>query len=256
MTLRDVAQASGVSITTVSRILNGRESGVPIRDETRQRVLAVAAEMGYKPNLLARGLRGSRSSLLGVIARDISRPVPYPDPARDQRRGSGARLPAVPRPRRLSARRGAHLRLDVRAIARRRDHHHRRHRRRRLDPGGVRRAASLRPRRHRPDRAPPDPRRLRRQPGRHEAGARAPVGPRSSIDRLRVGRADLRRAAPDRSLQAVHAGARRRGPDRGPRLRAGPRSRPRAGPSGSSPPSIRRLRRRRSSRPPTRSRWA
>jgi DNA-binding LacI/PurR family transcriptional regulator len=74
VTLRDVARRSGVSITTVSRILNGRESGVPIRDETRQRVLAVAAEMGYKPNLLARGLRGSRSSLLGVIARDISDP--------------------------------------------------------------------------------------------------------------------------------------------------------------------------------------
>ena len=74
VTLRDVAQRSGVSITTVSRILNGRETGVPIRDETRQRVLAVAAELGYKPNLLARGLRGSRSSLLGVIARDISDP--------------------------------------------------------------------------------------------------------------------------------------------------------------------------------------
>ena len=74
MTLRDVALGSGVSITTVSRILNGRESGVPIRDETRQRVLSVAAELGYKPNLLARGLRGSRSSLIGVIARDVSDP--------------------------------------------------------------------------------------------------------------------------------------------------------------------------------------
>jgi DNA-binding LacI/PurR family transcriptional regulator len=74
VTLRDVAQGSGVSITTVSRILNGRETGVPIREETRQRVLSVAAELGYKPNLLARGLRGSRSSLLGVIARDISDP--------------------------------------------------------------------------------------------------------------------------------------------------------------------------------------
>jgi DNA-binding LacI/PurR family transcriptional regulator len=63
-----------VSVTTVSRILNHRESGVPIRDETRQRVLSIAAELGYKPNLLARGLRGSRSSLLGVIARDISDP--------------------------------------------------------------------------------------------------------------------------------------------------------------------------------------
>jgi len=74
VTLRDVAQRTGVSITTVSRILNGRESGVPIRDETRERILATAAEMGYKPNLLARGLRGSRSSLLGVIARDIGDP--------------------------------------------------------------------------------------------------------------------------------------------------------------------------------------
>ena len=74
VTLRDVAGRSGVSITTVSRILNGRESGVPIRDETKQRVLAVAAELGYKPNLLARGLRGSRSSLIGVIARDVSDP--------------------------------------------------------------------------------------------------------------------------------------------------------------------------------------
>jgi LacI family transcriptional regulator len=74
VTLRDVAEASGVSITTVSRILNGRESGVPIREETRQRVLAAAAELGYRPNLLARGLRGSRSSLLGVIARDVTDP--------------------------------------------------------------------------------------------------------------------------------------------------------------------------------------
>ena len=37
-------------------------------------MLSIAAELGYKPNLLARGLRGSRSSLLGVIARDISDP--------------------------------------------------------------------------------------------------------------------------------------------------------------------------------------
>ncbi len=74
MTLRDVAAQSGVSITTVSRILNGSPSGVPIREATRERVLAVAAELGYKPNLLARGLRGSRMSLLGVIARDIGDP--------------------------------------------------------------------------------------------------------------------------------------------------------------------------------------
>ncbi len=74
MTLKDVAGVSGVSITTVSRVLNGRETGIPIRDETRQRILAAAADLGYTPNLLARGLRGSRSSLLGVIARDVTDP--------------------------------------------------------------------------------------------------------------------------------------------------------------------------------------
>lgn len=74
VTLRDVAQESGVSVTTVSRILNRREMGVPIREDTRERILSVAAQLGYTPNLLARGLRGSRSSLLGVIARDISDP--------------------------------------------------------------------------------------------------------------------------------------------------------------------------------------
>ena len=74
VTLRDVARLSGVSATTVSRILNGRETGVPVRDETRRRITDAAAQLGYRPNLLARGLRGSRSSLVGVIARDISDP--------------------------------------------------------------------------------------------------------------------------------------------------------------------------------------
>jgi DNA-binding LacI/PurR family transcriptional regulator len=73
-TLRDVAERAGVSITTVSRILNGRDTGVPIRETTRARIISVAAELGYRPNLLARALRGSRSSLLGVIARDVTDP--------------------------------------------------------------------------------------------------------------------------------------------------------------------------------------
>ena len=74
VTLRDVAEKAGVSITTVSRILNGRETGVPVRESTRERIVAAATELGYRPNLLARALRGSRSSLLGVIARDVTDP--------------------------------------------------------------------------------------------------------------------------------------------------------------------------------------
>ena len=116
-----------MSITTVSRILNDRESGVPIRQATRDRVLGVAADLGYRPNLLARGLRGSRSSLLGVIARDMSDPfhiqilrgINEVARQRDHR--------AVPRPRRLPARGGDRLRLDVRELSRRRHHRDGRH---------------------------------------------------------------------------------------------------------------------------------
>ncbi|MCC6803414.1 MAG: LacI family DNA-binding transcriptional regulator [Anaerolineae bacterium] len=70
--LKDIAAQAGVSTTTVSRILNGRDSGIPIREETRQKVIALAAKMGYRPNILARALRGSHSTLLGVIAVNIT----------------------------------------------------------------------------------------------------------------------------------------------------------------------------------------
>lgn len=72
VTLKDIAERAGVSTTTVSRILNDRTTGVPIREETRQKVISIAAEMGYRPNIMARALRGSRSSLIGVITQNIS----------------------------------------------------------------------------------------------------------------------------------------------------------------------------------------
>lgn len=72
VTIKDIAKRAGVSSTTVSRILNGRTSGVPIREETRQKVISIAAEMGYRPNIMARALRGNSSSLIGVIAQNIT----------------------------------------------------------------------------------------------------------------------------------------------------------------------------------------
>ena len=72
ITMRDVAKASGVSQSTVSRVLSGAPTAVPIAPETRERVLADAKRLGYRPNPLARGLRGSRTMLLGVIAREIT----------------------------------------------------------------------------------------------------------------------------------------------------------------------------------------
>jgi LacI family transcriptional regulator len=65
LTLRDVASAAGVSIQTVSRVLNNRPDVAP---STLQRVQEVIRETGYAPNMLARGLIQGRSHTLGVVA--------------------------------------------------------------------------------------------------------------------------------------------------------------------------------------------
>ncbi|MFZ5667892.1 MAG: LacI family DNA-binding transcriptional regulator [Pseudomonadota bacterium] len=63
-TINDVAREAGVSIKTVSRVLN-REPNV--RDVTRDAVLAAARALNYQPNLSARSLAGSRSFLIGLF---------------------------------------------------------------------------------------------------------------------------------------------------------------------------------------------
>ncbi|MFB9680219.1 substrate-binding domain-containing protein [Streptosporangium vulgare] len=73
-----VARLAGVSATTVSHALNGRR---PVADETRRRVLAAIDQLGYRPNVLARGLRTSRSQTIGLIIPDITNPF-YPALAR------------------------------------------------------------------------------------------------------------------------------------------------------------------------------
>jgi DNA-binding LacI/PurR family transcriptional regulator len=72
--MRDIAKAAGVSQSTVSRVLSGTASAVSIGPEARERVLAVADRLGYRPNPLARGLRGASTMLLGVIVREIMDP--------------------------------------------------------------------------------------------------------------------------------------------------------------------------------------
>lgn len=72
--MRDIAQATGLSQSTVSRVLNFAPTVVPIAEKTRERVLETARQLGYRPNPLARGLRGSSTMLLGVIVRDITDP--------------------------------------------------------------------------------------------------------------------------------------------------------------------------------------
>ncbi len=73
-TMKDVALATGVSRSTVSRILNDAPLTVPIAPETRKRVQAAARRLGYRPNPLARALRGAPTMLLGAIVRDITDP--------------------------------------------------------------------------------------------------------------------------------------------------------------------------------------
>jgi DNA-binding LacI/PurR family transcriptional regulator len=72
--MHDIARAAGVSQSTVSRVLNDAPTSVPIAAETRERVQQMAEDLGYRPNPLARGLRGARTMLLGVIVREIMDP--------------------------------------------------------------------------------------------------------------------------------------------------------------------------------------
>ena len=72
MTMHDIARAAGVSQSTVSRVLNDTSTAVPIAAHTRKRVLDVADRLGYRPNPLARGLRGAKTMLIGLIVREIS----------------------------------------------------------------------------------------------------------------------------------------------------------------------------------------
>src|ERR1700749_4089963 len=65
--MTDVAKLAGVSHQTVSRVLNDHPN---VREQTRLRVRAAIAELGYRPNRAARALVTGRSQLLGVVAQN------------------------------------------------------------------------------------------------------------------------------------------------------------------------------------------
>ncbi|HEX2701839.1 MAG TPA: LacI family DNA-binding transcriptional regulator [Solirubrobacteraceae bacterium] len=71
--MKDVAEAAGVAQSTVSRILNAPLS-IRVSEETRQRVQAIATELGYHAHPFATTLRGAPSMLLGAVVRDITDP--------------------------------------------------------------------------------------------------------------------------------------------------------------------------------------
>lgn len=69
VTMRDVAHRAGVSIKTVSRVVNAEAD---IAETTRQRVIAAIEELGYQPNAIARSLVSRRTYILGVLTADFS----------------------------------------------------------------------------------------------------------------------------------------------------------------------------------------
>ena len=71
-TIKDVAKKAGVSPATVSLVLN--KSTLPISDETKEKVLKVAKELNYRPNMLAVSLATKRSNSIGLILPDVSNP--------------------------------------------------------------------------------------------------------------------------------------------------------------------------------------
>jgi LacI family transcriptional regulator len=76
--MAEVAAAAGVSPTTVSHALSGKRH---VAEATRERILRTVAELDYRPNLVARGLRKQETQTIALIVPDIANPY-YPASAR------------------------------------------------------------------------------------------------------------------------------------------------------------------------------
>ncbi|MDF1569781.1 MAG: LacI family DNA-binding transcriptional regulator [Spirochaetaceae bacterium] len=77
-TIRDIAAKAQVSVSTVSRVLNGKPD---VRSETQKQILDVIEELGFSPSSVARGLVLKRSNVIGFVVPDITNPS-FPELAR------------------------------------------------------------------------------------------------------------------------------------------------------------------------------
>jgi LacI family transcriptional regulator len=71
VTIRDVAKTAGFSVSTVSRVLNGKAD---VARDTQDRILSVIDELGYATNLAARSMRSQKNNMVGLIMPDIAYP--------------------------------------------------------------------------------------------------------------------------------------------------------------------------------------
>lgn len=69
--MKEIAQLAGVSLGTVSHVLNGTAK---VRDPLRERVMAAVKSCGYQPSQLARGLRRDKTNIIAMIVPDIANP--------------------------------------------------------------------------------------------------------------------------------------------------------------------------------------
>jgi len=74
ITLRTIAEKVGVSTSTVSRVLNGKDRQYRISPQTTQAVLTAAHRLGFRPSHVARSLRLRKTQTLGLVIPDISNP--------------------------------------------------------------------------------------------------------------------------------------------------------------------------------------
>lgn len=71
VTIQDVAKTAGVSVSTVSRVLNGK---VDVASDTQDRIRSVIDDLGFTTNLAARSMRSHKKNLVGLIMPDIAYP--------------------------------------------------------------------------------------------------------------------------------------------------------------------------------------
>ena len=69
ITIYDVAREAGVSMATVSRVVNGNQN---VKETTRRKVLDVIERLDYRPNAVARGLASKKTTTVGVVIPDIA----------------------------------------------------------------------------------------------------------------------------------------------------------------------------------------
>ena len=69
VTIYDVAREAGVSMATVSRVVNGNKN---VKENTRKKVLEVIDRLDYRPNAVARGLASKKTTTVGVVIPDIT----------------------------------------------------------------------------------------------------------------------------------------------------------------------------------------